>query len=404
MLVNRAKVATATVGTGDITLGPAADGYQSFSAAGVPDGATVRYVIEDGVSWEIGSGVYAASGPSLSRAVLESSSAGSPIPLSGDAHVFISAAGQDVQQPPAEGAFVDGDKTKLDGVEAGADVTDTDSVAAAGALMDSEVANLTQVKAFNSADYATAAQGSLADTSVQPGDSISGLNNDAGYTSNTGDITGVSAGTGLSGGGTSGSVTVSHADTSSQASVNNSGDTVIQDVTLDGFGHVTGLVSKTISTSAPSAFPAGTLMLFQQTSAPTGWTKQTTHNNKSLRVVSGTASSGGSVAFTTVFGNKTTSSTQSGGTVGGTTLTGAQMPVHTHRPEGNAGYFMRQGAGGPMDGVEQGGLFYGGWEQYANTGPSGGGGVHTHAFVGTSHSHTLDMRVQYVDLIIARKN
>jgi len=39
----------------------------------------------------------------------------------------------------------------------------------------------------------------------------------------------------------------SHTDTSSQASVNNSGLAVIQDVTLDGFGHVTGLASKTIS-------------------------------------------------------------------------------------------------------------------------------------------------------------
>ena len=38
---------------------------------------------------------------------------------------------------------------------------------------------------------------------------ISGFNNDAGYTTNVGDITGVTAGTGLDGGGTSGSVTLS---------------------------------------------------------------------------------------------------------------------------------------------------------------------------------------------------
>ena len=61
------------------------------------------------------------------------------------------------QQPPAEGAFVDGDKTKLDGIEAGADVTDTANVTAAGALMDSEVTNLAAVKAFDPADYATPA-------------------------------------------------------------------------------------------------------------------------------------------------------------------------------------------------------------------------------------------------------
>ena len=60
--------------------------------------------------------------------------------------------------------FTDADHTKLDGIEASADVTDTSNVTAAGALMDSEVTNLAQVKAFDSADYATAAQGTKADT------------------------------------------------------------------------------------------------------------------------------------------------------------------------------------------------------------------------------------------------
>ncbi len=63
-------------------------------------------------------------------------------------------------------AFVNVDKTKLDGIEASADVTDTANVTAAGALMDSEVNNLAQVKAFDSADYATAAQGVTADAAL----------------------------------------------------------------------------------------------------------------------------------------------------------------------------------------------------------------------------------------------
>ena len=53
------------------------------------------------------------------------------------------------QQPPSEGAFANGDKTKLDNIEASADVTDTTNVTAAGALMDSELSDLAAVKAIN---------------------------------------------------------------------------------------------------------------------------------------------------------------------------------------------------------------------------------------------------------------
>ena len=66
-----------------------------------------------------------------------------------------------------DGRDVAADGTKLDGIEAAADVTDTANVIAAGALMDSEVTNLAQVKAFDSSDYATAAQGTKADSALQ---------------------------------------------------------------------------------------------------------------------------------------------------------------------------------------------------------------------------------------------
>ena len=66
-----------------------------------------------------------------------------------------------------DGRDVAADGTKLDGIEASADVTDTANVTAAGALMDSEVTNLAQVKAFDSSDYATAAQGATADSALQ---------------------------------------------------------------------------------------------------------------------------------------------------------------------------------------------------------------------------------------------
>jgi hypothetical protein len=48
-----------------------------------------------------------------------------------------------------DGRDVAADGTKLDGIEAGADVTDADNVSSAGALMDSELTNITAVKALN---------------------------------------------------------------------------------------------------------------------------------------------------------------------------------------------------------------------------------------------------------------
>lgn len=98
-LVNRAKMTTATTGTGTITLGSAVSGYQSFSDAGVVDADVVRYVIEDGTAWEIGTGTYTASGTTLSRTPSESSNADAAINLSGTAVVYVTASAADIVQP-----------------------------------------------------------------------------------------------------------------------------------------------------------------------------------------------------------------------------------------------------------------------------------------------------------------
>ncbi len=100
-LVNRAKVATTTTGTGTVTLGTAEAGYMSFADAGVVDGDVVQYVIEDANDgWEIGTGTYTASGTTLSRTVSQSSNSDAAINLSGDAVVFVAAIQADVTGRP----------------------------------------------------------------------------------------------------------------------------------------------------------------------------------------------------------------------------------------------------------------------------------------------------------------
>jgi hypothetical protein len=163
---------------------------------------------------------------------------------------------------------------------------------------------------------------------------------------------------------------------------------------LDGTNglELTG-ASQPLSPSAIAAIvatviPTGTAMMFAQTSAPTGWTKSTTHDNKALRVVSGTAGSGGTVAFTTAFASQAV-----GGTVGNTTLTESQIPSHSHQGSWGS-LFISQGA--PSTPVIQ--TIPGGSNNFtvANT---GGGGSHNHTFTGTA----INMAVQYVDVIIAIK-
>jgi len=133
---------------------------------------------------------------------------------------------------------------------------------------------------------------------------------------------------------------------------------------------------------------AGTVMLFFQAAAPAGWTQVTTHNNKALRIVSGAGGgSGGSVTFTNAFTTQAV-----GGSNSATTLTSGQIPWHTHNTifYGTSGSGISPSSGGsPLGGTS-----------IATDGGIGGGGSHNHTFTGTA----INLAVQYIDLIIARKD
>lgn len=212
-------------------------------------------------------------------------------------------------------------------------------------------------------------------------------------------------------------------------------------------------------------FPPGTRMLFQQTNAPTAWTKETIHNDKTLRVVSGPVTTGGSVPFSTAFASKavtgSNASVVSTGTIGNTALSTAQLPAHVHGVNGNTGtvssdhshaysgstgvestthqhlqYTHASGGvqggpfGGTLDDLVAANLTPGGQNvlhthsfsgqtggisanhSHAisfNSGSAGSGAGHNHTLVGDAHTHVftgtaINLAVNYVDIIIGIKD
>lgn len=95
-LFNRARMTVTSTGTGTLTLGSAASGYQTFASAGVANGDVVSYAIEDGANWEIGTGTYTSSGTTLSRTVSASSNSNTAISVTTSAQVFITALAADI--------------------------------------------------------------------------------------------------------------------------------------------------------------------------------------------------------------------------------------------------------------------------------------------------------------------
>jgi hypothetical protein len=155
---------------------------------------------------------------------------------------------------------------------------------------------------------------------------------------------------------------------------------------------VTGLVLRSNgpgaapSWQADGAFPSGTRMIFQQTSAPPGWTKETSsaYNDIALRVVTGTVGAGGATAFSSTFtGSKATD---------GFTLAAAHIPVHRHRNK-----TLHTATAVTPHGDDRMSLMDANGDTWVDNGENIGGG-------GT-HSHTIsNFNLKYSDVIVATKN
>ena len=166
------------------------------------------------------------------------------------------------------------------------------------------------------------------------------------------------------------------------------------------------------SSAAFSGFPQGTRMIFQQSTAPIGWTKDTTNTNEhALRVVSGTASSGGSVDFTSALALKTISANISGnsasegvsisgntsnenvsgnisnenvsisGNTQGRAISSSQMAQHNHVFPGDDQLANANGAGGWND------RRTGSWGYDAVSNLGGGGTIYRTSDSGNGHNH-----------------
>ena len=100
---DRVKDQTATTGTGTLTIaGTAPTGYRTITSAHT-DGATVRYTVltSDLTEWEVGQGVWTASGGTLTRAtVYASSNSGALVNFSaGTKIVFTGPVAADIDAP-----------------------------------------------------------------------------------------------------------------------------------------------------------------------------------------------------------------------------------------------------------------------------------------------------------------
>lgn len=142
-------------------------------------------------------------------------------------------------------------------------------------------------------------------------------------------------------------------------------------------------------------FASGTIALFGGASAPNGWTKGATHNDKALRLVTGTPSTGGTTAFSSVFTTRTIAQANLPAVTLSVTGTTDDPGNHTHTV----------GNGQNSAGVNSANDFT---AVGLNPQTTAGGGAHTHTVTGDTEAMgsgtAMDFAVQYVDVILATKD
>jgi len=134
-----------------------------------------------------------------------------------------------------------------------------------------------------------------------------------------------------------------------------------------------------VSMETVPAFPSGTYMVFCNTTAPPGWTKDFSFNDRALKITTGTVTAGGSNFYSAVMAQTV---------VGSDTPTASKMFSHGHTVPSEAA-----AGSGPI----------GDFMQADGTGSPGAIGT---SFAGGSnaHNHTILMDMAYLSMILAVKN
>ncbi len=325
ILADRVKESSLSTGVGAVTLNGPVAGYQAFSGV-LSSGDQTYYTIVNNQAWEVGVGTYSSS--SISRDTILSSSTGSKINLSGQSFVFIAYPAEKsvyrnlndqvvvtqsgiifndgtVQTTAASGiggsSYTAGSGLQLSGNEFSVDntvvqsgdnisvlvnnagyLTSHPSIAAASSsnnsgrtyiqdiLLDSNghitgITTATETVVDTDTTYSAGTGLQLSGTTfsvdnsvIRSGNNISLLNNNSNYT-----VSGSNIGQFVNDVG----YLNSHPIISSASSSNNSGRTYIQDIFLDGNGHITGITTATETvTDTDTTYSAGTgLQLFGTT-------------------------------------------------------------------------------------------------------------------------------------------